>query len=38
MIGGDADAAQALWAGHREETAAMIRRENGPMLVKDLLG
>jgi hypothetical protein len=27
-----------LWAEHLEETAAMIRRESGPMLVIDLLG
>jgi len=38
IIGGDVAAAQALWAGHLEETAAMIRRESGSMLVKDLLG
>ena len=38
IIQGDVTAAQTLWSEHLEETAAMIRRETGPMLVKDLLG
>jgi len=38
IIQGDVTAAQTLWAEHLEETAAMIRRESGPMLVIDLLG